>query len=157
MVMVRIRKEKRCRGAATIEYALTLPLFLIIAFGSLQYGWGFLVAQRVTNAARYGARVAVRADASTQDVVDAMYGLLSLKERELITKEEFSGRISYEVNGVSRPDISSANKVGDAITVIVTVSWGDIPLLAPFLRIPRKADGTPKNIVGRITMAKEGF
>lgn len=157
MVIVRTRKENRCRGAAAVEYALTLPLFLLIAFGSLQYGWGFLLAQRITNAARYGARVAVRADATTQDVYNAMYSLLSSNERELFAEEELAEAITFEVNGDTCADITSATNVGDAITVTLTVPWSKIPLPAPFIGIPKNADGTPMNIVGRVTMPKEGF
>jgi Flp pilus assembly protein TadG len=44
------------RGAAAIEFALILPLFLTLVLGAIDWGWYFFIDQLVTNAAREGAR-----------------------------------------------------------------------------------------------------
>jgi Flp pilus assembly protein TadG len=44
------------RGAAAVEFALILPLFLTLLMGTLDYGYYFFSDQIVTNAAREGAR-----------------------------------------------------------------------------------------------------
>ncbi len=46
----------RQRGIALAEFALTLPLFLVLLLGMLEYGYYFYVAVSATNAAREGAR-----------------------------------------------------------------------------------------------------
>lgn len=45
------------RGAAAVEFALVLPLLLMVVLGTIDWGWYFFVSQVVTNAAREGARV----------------------------------------------------------------------------------------------------
>ena len=161
MVIVRTREENRFRGAAAVELALVLPVILLIIFGALQYGWLYLKAQHITNAARYGARVAVRADASTQNVIDAIKALLGPNGAKLYEAGE-DPNVAFRVNGVSCPDISTANEVGDAITVIVMVPRDKIELLKiPLFSIPTKLDENgnevPKDLGAFVTMAKEGF
>ena len=47
---------KSDRGTAAIEFALVLPLFLLILFAILQFGFIFFVWNDMQNAAREGAR-----------------------------------------------------------------------------------------------------
>ena len=56
-LLVRIRKNER--GAALIEFALVLPILVVLLMGILEFGWwlnGWIV---ITGAAREGARAAV--------------------------------------------------------------------------------------------------
>jgi len=46
-------------GAALIEFAIVLPLMLLVLFGTIDFGLLFQRYQVVTNAAREGARIAV--------------------------------------------------------------------------------------------------
>ena len=50
--------------------ALVLPILLLLSLGALRYGWLFLKAQEITNATRYGARVAIRPNATIEDDVE---------------------------------------------------------------------------------------
>ncbi len=45
------------RGAAAVEFALVLPVLLLVVLGAIDWGWYFYVREVVTNAAREGARV----------------------------------------------------------------------------------------------------
>lgn len=45
------------RGAAAVEFALVVPVLLVIVLGSIDWGYYFFVQQVVTNAAREAARV----------------------------------------------------------------------------------------------------
>jgi Flp pilus assembly protein TadG len=45
------------RGAAAVEFALVVPVLLLIVLGSIDWGYYFFVQQVVTNAAREAARV----------------------------------------------------------------------------------------------------
>ena len=51
----RVRSE---RGAELIEFALTLPLLLLLVLGIIEFGFLFQEYEVVTNAAREGARLA---------------------------------------------------------------------------------------------------
>ncbi len=56
-------------GAALIEFAIVLPLMLLILFGMIDFGLFFQRYQVVTNAAREGARIAVLPGYGDDDVV----------------------------------------------------------------------------------------
>jgi Flp pilus assembly protein TadG len=60
----------RCdaRGAVLIEFALTLPLLLLVLLGICDFGLAFRDYHVVTNAAREGARMAVLPGYTTADV-----------------------------------------------------------------------------------------
>ena len=51
-------KRRNAKGVAAIEFALVLPVFLMMLLGMMDYGWYFFVDLLATNAAREGARVA---------------------------------------------------------------------------------------------------
>ncbi len=47
------------RGAAAVEFALVLPLLLLIMFGIVEFGVAFYDKAMITNASREGARAGV--------------------------------------------------------------------------------------------------
>jgi Flp pilus assembly protein TadG len=49
-------RARRRRGVVAVEFALVLPLLLLLLLGMFDYGWYFLCELNVTNAAREGAR-----------------------------------------------------------------------------------------------------
>lgn len=62
------RKLKSERGAELIEFALVLPVLLLIVLGIVDFGFLFQRMQVMTNAAREGARMAVLAGYANTDV-----------------------------------------------------------------------------------------
>jgi Flp pilus assembly protein TadG len=154
MVNVMKRKENRCRGAAAVEAALVLPVLLLVTFGAIRYGWFFLKAQEVTNAARYGARVAIRADASTQDVLDAISALLGPHGSKIIDNNDVSPYVTFMVNDGPSANVESASNMGDSVTVTVTIPAADVDImpLVPFTNL----DPSNFNISASFTMCKEG-
>jgi Flp pilus assembly protein TadG len=61
---------KNQRGAALIEAAVTIPIILLISVAIFEFGRAYQTWQVLTNAAREGARVAIIAG-TTQDQVKA--------------------------------------------------------------------------------------
>src|SRR6185369_3492982 len=55
-------------GAELIEFALVLPLLLLLVLGIVDFGFMFQRLEVVTNAAREGARIAVLPSYDTADV-----------------------------------------------------------------------------------------
>ncbi len=60
--------RSRRRGAAIVEFAVVLPLLLLLLFGIIEFGWLFMVRQTLVNAAREGCRVAVLRTSTDADV-----------------------------------------------------------------------------------------
>jgi len=50
---------RRAHGQSIVEFALILPLFLVLVFGIIEFGRAYIVYVTVTNAAREGARLGV--------------------------------------------------------------------------------------------------
>jgi Flp pilus assembly protein TadG len=51
-----IRRRDSSRGGAAVEFALVLPIFLLLVMGALDYGYFFFSDQVVAAAVREGAR-----------------------------------------------------------------------------------------------------
>lgn len=106
--MIEPRRSRRTeRGASMVEFAIVVPLFLMLVFGTMEAGWLFAQLTETRNAAREGTRLAV---------VD--YGTAS----QIAT--ETCARASMSAGGASIA-ISTAGDVTDPIddpTASVTVS-----------------------------------
>lgn len=66
-----VRKAGR-QGAAMVEMALVLPIFMMVSLGIIEFGRAMMVSNMVTNAAREGARAAVvdgSSNAQVQQIV----------------------------------------------------------------------------------------
>src|SRR5262245_59630018 len=71
MVSLKFRPKRKSseRGAELIEFALVLPLLLLLVLGIVDFGFLFQRFEVVTNAAREGARLAVLPGYVSGDVV----------------------------------------------------------------------------------------
>lgn len=74
--MIRHKRLAHRRGAALVEMAIVLVLLLMITLGAIEYGWLFLQMQRITNAARHGARVAAALGATDLEGTTAAQSLV---------------------------------------------------------------------------------
>lgn len=107
------RSRATCRrGAAMVEFALVLPVFLLIVFGIIEIGRGVMVQQIITNGAREGARRAVVPGATDAKVEQVLDNYLS----------------GTSVSGFTRtisPSLSDA-KPGDPITISISVPYSEV-------------------------------
>lgn len=134
-----ITTRGRRRAIVIIEFAIALPLLLVLVFGVVELGWAILKSQQITNAARQGARVGARIDATNADVNQAIQAMMDAANMGssgfVVTLEP--GNIE-EIPG------------GQQFTVTLTVSYANVGLGMPFVPVPT-------NLVAHVTMAKEGF
>jgi hypothetical protein len=119
--------------------ALVLPLLLMLVLGGIEYGWMFLKSQQITNAARHGARVAVRPDSTTSDAQSAAADLMNLADL---------GSAGYTIS--CTPGDISASEPGELIRVDISVPYDNVRLIGGSL-IP-----TPSHLGASVTMAREG-
>ena len=52
--------QRKQRGANAIEFALTLPVFLVVFLGAMDWGWYFFIRSQVVNATVIGCEIASR-------------------------------------------------------------------------------------------------
>ena len=142
--MVRTKKQTRYRGLAAVEVALVFPLLLLLTLGGIRYGWLFLKAQQITNAARHGARIAILPGVTVND--DVLPAIQSLMESAGINSGDYSVTISPA-------DFPSA-AAGDTVTIQVTVPCANIDIM----HVPLFTNLEPANwnLGASVTMAKEG-
>lgn len=107
------------RGAAVVEFAVVVPVFLILVFGIIEFGRMVMVQQIITNAAREGARKGIVPGSSADEVNTTVLSYLT----------------STSINGANTsvsPDPASVT-YGQGITVTVAVPFSSVSWLpAPF-------------------------
>jgi len=54
-----VRRRPRSRGQALVEFALVIPIFIVLVVGTFDLGAGVFAYNSVTNAAREGVRLAI--------------------------------------------------------------------------------------------------
>lgn len=104
------------RGAAAVEFAVILPVFVLLIFGMIEYGRMVMVQQVITNASREGARKAVLDGATTAQVETVVEEYLA------------SGSIGGATVTVT-PDPPSSAESGDPVTVAVSVPFNEVSWL----------------------------
>ncbi|EMI15632.1 TadE-like protein [Rhodopirellula maiorica SM1] len=108
-------------GAAAVEFALVVPIFLLLVFGIIEFGRVVMVQQILVNASREGARAAAvegATQASVQKIVKDYLKGCSIK----------SGANDVVVS----PDPSKA-KSREEITVSIAVKFSDVSWMPPMI------------------------
>jgi Flp pilus assembly protein TadG len=120
------RNKQNQRGAALVEFAFVLPVFIILVFGIIQFGLALNRVQAYHAAAREGARVGSLESSSTGDINTAINDAL----------------VGFGVApAVSISPGLCAGRPGAPITVEVTAPYTiQIPLL-PDTTITLEGDG----------------
>jgi len=134
----RRRSSQVRRGAALIEMALVLLLLLTLTFAILEYGWLFLKSHHISNAARQGARIAARPDATQADVDAAILAAMT-----------GGGLEDSDYTVTTTPNDITSLEPGEILTVRVELTYANIELGFPL--IP-----TPATLGSELSMAKEG-
>jgi Flp pilus assembly protein TadG len=86
------RRPSWVRGQVLVEFALLLPIMLLLVLGIIEFGRAFMVRQVLTNTAREGARVGVIPGSTVGEVQTAMTNYLA--------DAGLDGATTMAVNGV---------------------------------------------------------
>jgi Flp pilus assembly protein TadG len=125
------------RGAAMVEFAIILPVLVMLLFGVIEYGWVFFKAAQVNQAARHGSRIAIRPAATEAEVTAAVAAVMT------------GAGLGSSGYTVAIGDLTV--DVGEPVEVRVDVNYeGNIDLIGlPMIPIPDQ-------LHGRTVMSKEG-
>ena len=137
-------RRRARRGASILEFALVLPILLMLAFGVVDYGYFFYVKNTVQGAAQSGARAAIPGTAANSDVTTTVSNILTA-----------AGLQSSGYTVTTSPADVSAAAAGTAVTVNVSVSWSKVGFRA--LASGYGGISASKVITGSATMRKETF
>ena len=113
------RAHGRRRGQAVVEFALVLPVFLLMLFGAIEFGRAYYTVHLLTNAAREGARMGALPDKVETDVSGSVDGFL--------TNAGLSGgwstaTVAKDSGGTARSGLVDAVE-GDRVYVTITHSF----------------------------------
>ena len=116
---------RESRGAAAVEFALLVPIFLVIVFGIIDFGLMFYSKTVITNAAREGARTASLSGDLDVTVAAATSAVGSLPGTApvvtTVCKNATGGACTNWVTGLSGVAAPSGGTV--KVTVAYTYSW----------------------------------
>lgn len=117
--MIRIRRlVKDKRGIAAVEFALVLPVLLLLIFGIIEMGSAWYYRQMMVNASREGARLgALSSTTGTSDVTSHVSNIL--------TEAGFPGSFSVSASGVG-------GSTGTLVTVQVDSDY-EFPVLSALI------------------------
>jgi len=136
MVTLKALKSGHNKGTATVEAAFVFPVLLLLIFGAIHYGWLFMRANQIANAARQGVRAAI-VDGDVTGAVAIVMTKAGLSTGDYV--------MSISPGYINFP-------AGDPVTVQVTVSTANSKI--GLVNIPMLP--TPTQLRASVTMAKEG-
>ena len=110
----RSRRRKRW-GVAAVEFAVVVPVFLLLLLGMIEFGRAIMVQQMLTNASREGARLGVLDGTTTAQV--------------RTTVENYLTTIEGETTAVN-PDPPGNAGFGQPVSVTVSVGFDQVSWLS---------------------------
>lgn len=130
--------QENRRGAALVEMAVCLPVFLTIMLGIIELGRAIMVGQLVTNAAREGARLAIVDGSTNSQVTDAVKNFLTGAAG--VSAGDVT--VTITVSSASAGNQVSAAAPRDLITVNVSVPFAKVSYLPPKYMGDKSLTGT---------------
>ncbi len=135
--MANVKRNHSRRAVAVVEMAIVAPLLLLLCFALIEYGWMFVKAEALNEAARNAVRVAILPSATNAQVQSAASAVLTQ-----------AGITGYTLT-TNPTDVSTA-ATGTSVTVSLTVPYSNIALVnLPFVPVPQSLSAS-------VIMAKEG-
>lgn len=116
-----LRAGRREKAQGLVEFALVVPILLILAMGVIDFGWGLRAYITITNSSREGARLGVTCATDTDiknQVASSSSGLVT----------------AAGVTVVSNP-CKNGGKTGDPVTVKVTYDYKYITPLGALMSL----------------------
>lgn len=121
--MVRTRRTRRDRGAAAVEFALVMPILVLLVFGLIQYGLYFWAYQGGSDITRSAARLS------------AVSNPLTCEDFRAAIRSQIDDLNGRGTSATITRDYSTADDdfVMEGDTVIVHVEFTSADLNMPFL------------------------
>jgi len=123
------RLVRNQRGAALIETAITIPIVLLISVAIFEFGRAYQTWQVVTNASREGARIAVIAGTTDDEITTAVRSYMT------------SGRLSNAGSAGVSINRNAPLTIGSASQITVNYPFQFI-VLNPVIRLVNRNSNT---------------
>ena len=123
-LMRALRSRRNERGASAVEFALVMPILLVLVFGLIQYGLYFWALQGGADAARTGARLSAVGKPSTCTAFRTEVG------NQVSNFSQGTPTITRSYSN-AEGNTAAAVEIGDRVQV--TVTFNSIDLNLPFV------------------------
>ena len=125
--MKKQQMQPKRRGAAMVEMAMVLPIFLLVLLGIIEFGRAMMVSQLITTAARDAGRLAIMGGSSNAEVEQTVKDFLK------VTLDVNAADVTVTItvtasDGGSGGDVVNAQQ-GDMCTVQVAVPFDKVSLI----------------------------
>ncbi len=117
--LIRIRRKNGEKGQALAEFALLIPIFLILLFAIVDFGMGFHSWITVTNSAREGARL----------------GAVAATEEKIIKRVKDTSDLPNEDINMTVTVTNAQGQPGDSVVVQVDYDYDLITPLAGLVEL----------------------
>lgn len=141
-------RRKQRRGAALVEAALVLPVFVGVTLGIVEFGRAMMIGQLVTNAAREGARLAIIEGSTNSDVEATVRNFLQQSAGASAANVGITITIAQATGNPNPGGSLESSHSKDVVTVRVEVPFSSVSFVkGSFLE--------GKKLVGQSTMLHE--
>jgi hypothetical protein len=132
--MIKLKKHgKKENGQAAVEFALVLPIFLLLIFAIIDFGWLFYNYINVENSARNAARIAcIEYSDCSVDADGQSEGIKTLTYQDLLDYDSVKSSASYnstfsndDYNIISDDEYDILSSVIDTVGNVVPESRYD--------------------------------
>lgn len=158
--IISLRSRRSERGAALVEFALVLPLLLVVIAGIVDFGFLFQRYEVVTNAAREGARLASLPAYNGQTDLIRAHVRNYVQQGLALDNAAMTGVLPNTAAAVNIANTTLSYTVGGgtyqipAVSVTVTYNHSFL-MLGPVLGLIGGSWGNTMNIVGFSQMRLE--
>jgi Flp pilus assembly protein TadG len=125
-------RNARERGSAAVEFALVVPVLLLILLGIVEYGRVYFMQNSITNAARVGARAMV---------VDSVNGIANPAADAKAKAAAAAVAVSPAVTS-GQVSVPATCPSGGAVTVTITYPISQLTRFLPSAAYPTRLIGT---------------
>jgi Flp pilus assembly protein TadG len=124
---VRRHRRYRSRGQGLVEFALVLPIFLVLVMGIADLGLAVFAYNSVTNAAREGARLAI-VNQDTAKITTRATSQAAVARTPTVTVGFYQANDDGTPNTSSTCPIGSASYIAVGCLAVVTFVGGYQPI-----------------------------
>ena len=143
--------ENRQRGQNLVEFALILPILLVLVLGIINFGYFFIVHTSLVNAAREGVRYGMVHPEDAAGICSRVVGQISLTDPDL-SKIEVLYADDDEGMTCDAPSTVDENLDPGEDKVTVRIEH-DLPALTPLLRAFFQIDILAERTITRVPEA----
>lgn len=128
----RARRSRDARGAAAVEFALIMPILLLLVFGIISYGYMLSFRQAISQGAAEGARAAAVAQRDVDQQPDALAAMNQALDTYGVTCS--GSTLTRDGESVGTCTVSTATCAGEpatvrCVTVTIDYNYDEHPLL----------------------------